>query len=59
MEPVLRNNPNHLVVHVSTNDVNSNKLLETIVKLVLDIAIWPKLTDCDVLISNILIRKDK
>ena len=58
-KPVLRDNPDHIVFQIGTNDVHSNKTPETIAKSIVDLAISSKKTTCDVSISNILIRKGK
>ena len=59
VKPVLRDIPDHIVFHIGTNDVPSNKTPETIAESILDLAISSKSTTCDVSILNILIRKDK
>ena len=59
VKPVLRDNSDHVVFHIGTNDVPSKKARETIAKSILDLAISSKSTTCDVSISNILIRKNK
>ena len=59
VKPVLRDNPDHKVFHIGTNDVPSNKTPETITKSILDLAISSKSTTCDVSTSNSLIRKGK
>ena len=51
VKPVLRDNPDHIGNH--------RKTPETIAKSILDHAISLKSTACDVLISDILITKDK
>ena len=54
VKPVLRDNADNIVFHIS-----SNKTPETIAKPILDLAISSNTTKCDVIISNILIRKYK
>ena len=58
-KPALRDNPDHIVFQIGTNDVHSNKTPESIAKLIVDLAISSKKTTWNVSISNILIRKDK
>ena len=47
VKPLLRDNPDHIVFHIGTDDPTLNKTISS------------KSTMCDASISNILIRKDK
>ena len=59
VKPVLRNNPDHIVSQIGTNDFLSDKISETRAKSILDLVISSEWSTCNVSISNILIRKDK
>ena len=49
VKPIIRDKPDHIIFHVGTNDIPSDK----------DAAISAKSPTCDVSISNIISRKDK
>ena len=59
VKPVSRDNTDPIVIHIGNNDVSSNKIPETIAKSILHLAISSKSTTCDILLSNILTKKDK
>ena len=54
VKPLSRDNPDHIVFHIGTNDVSSNKIPEAIAKSILDLAVSSKLTTCDVSSYNAL-----
>ena len=45
MKPSLRNTPNHFILHVGTNDLNSNQTSEVIAKEIVDLATSIKKTN--------------
>ena len=57
-KPSLRENPHHLIIHVGTNDISTNKQLEQITKSSTELALSVKGNSCDVTLSNITIRND-
>ena len=59
VKPIIRDKPDHIIFHVGTNDIPSDKDAGDIAKSVVDLAISAKSPNCDVSISNIITRKDK
>ena len=59
LKPSLRQNPDHVVLHVGTNDLDSNKDPELIAKSIADLASTVKKDTCEVTISNIVVRNVK
>ena len=55
----LRENPNHFILHVVTNDLNSKRSPELIDKSIADLAASLKNENHDVSISNIIVRTEK
>ena len=58
LKPSLRENPDHFVLHVGTNDLDSDRSLDLIEKSIVDVASSLKTDKCDVTISNIIIQND-
>ena len=54
-----RDNPDHVIFHIGTNDVPSDKSAEDIAKSIVELALSAKSASCDVSISNIVVRKDR
>ena len=54
----LRSTPKHFVLHVQTNDLNSNKISEVITKEIVDLATSLKNNQHDISVSNIIVRTD-
>ena len=59
IKPVMRDKPDHIIFHVGTNDIPLDKDAGDIAKSIVDLAMSAKSPSCDVLISNIITRKDK
>ena len=59
IKPVMRDKPDHIIFHVVTNDIPSDKDAGDIGKSIVDLAMSEKSPTCDVSISNIITRKDK
>ena len=59
VKPIIPDKPNHIIFHVGTNDIPSDKDARDIAKSIVDLAMSAKSPTCDVLISNIITRKDK
>ena len=59
MKPSLRENPDHFVLHVGTNDLNSDRSPELIAKSIADVGSSLKNDSHDVSISSIVVRNDK
>ena len=54
----LRQNPHHFVLHVGTNDLDSDQSPDLIAKSIVDVAFSLKTDKHDVTISNIITRND-
>ena len=54
----LRSTPNHFILHLGTNDLNSNQTSEVIAKEIADLATSLKSNQQDVRFSNIIFRID-
>ena len=50
--------PDHLIVHVGTNDLNSEVSSKSIAKLIVDLAMSVKTKSNDVSVSNIVLTTD-
>ena len=59
MKTSIRAKPNHFILHVSTNDLNSNRPPDEIAKATLDLASELKSKKPGVSISSIIMRADK
>ena len=59
IKQVIRDNPDHEIFHIGTNDVPSDKSAEDVAKSIVELALSAKSASCDVSISNILVRKDR
>ena len=55
LKPSLRQNPDHVVLHVGTNDLDSDKDPELIAKSIVDLASTVKKDTCEVTIWNIAV----
>ena len=58
MKPSLRSTPNHFILHVGTNDLNSNQTSEFIAKKIVDLATSIKNNQNDVSVFNIILKID-
>ena len=58
-KPSLRENPYHFVLHIGTNDLNSDRSPELIAKSITDVGSSLKNDSHDVSISSIVVRNDK
>ena len=58
MKPWIRAKPNHFILHVRTNDLNSNAPPDEIAKTVIDLASELKSDKSDVSISSVIKRAD-
>ena len=59
MKPSLHANPDHFVLHIGTNDLNSDRSPELIAKSITDVGSSLKNDSHDVSISSIVVRNDK
>ena len=59
MKPSLRQNPDHFILHVGKNDLNTERSPELIAKSIVDLATTLKGNSRDVSVSNIIVRTDK
>ena len=58
MKPSLRENPDHFILHVGTNDLNTERSPELIAKSIVDLATTLKGNSRDISVSNITVRTD-
>ena len=58
MKPSLREKPDHTILHVGTNDLNSDRPHNFIAKPIADLAITLKNNSQNVSVSNIIMRND-
>ena len=58
MKPSLRSTPKHFILHVGTNDLNSNQTSEVIAKEIADLATPSRNNQHDVGVYNIILRTD-
>ena len=54
-----RENPNHILIHVGTNDLPSRRQPDVIAEDIIQLALKLKTNSCDVSISNIVTRNDQ
>ena len=59
MRPSLREHPGHFVLHIGTNDLNSNRSPELVTKSITDAGSSLKNDSQDVSISIIVVRNDE
>ena len=59
IKPSLRENPDHVILHVGTNDLDSDRPPDLIAKSVVDVACSMKNGEHDVTISNLIVRADR
>ena len=57
--PTIRENPDHIILHVGTNDLTTNIPPEKVAKSIIDLASSLKSNSCSVAISNITVRNDR
>ena len=58
-EPSIRAKPNHFIIDVGTNELNSNRPPDEIAKAIIDFASEMKSEKSDISISSIIMRADK
>ena len=56
--PSLQENPDHFILHVSRDDLNTERSLELIAKSIVDLATTLKGNSRDARLSNIIVRGD-
>ena len=59
LKPSLRENPDHFVLHVGTNDLDSDRSPDLIAKSIVNVASSLKTDKHDVTILNIITRNDR
>ena len=59
IKPVLRDKPDHIIFHIGTNDIPSNKNSEDIANSITKLVLSAKSESCDASISNIVVRKNR
>ena len=59
MKPSIRAKPDHAILHIGTNDLNSNATSNEIAANIVNLAAEMKTEKCTVSISGIIIRTDK
>ena len=55
----LKENPDHIIIHVGTNDLASNTSVEKVAESIINLASTLKSDSCSVAISSITVRNDK
>ena len=58
MKPLMREKPDHTILHAGTNDLNRDRPSDLIVKSIVDVAIALKNSSQNVSISNIVMHND-
>ena len=58
-QPIIRDKPDHIIFHVGTNEIPSDKDARDIAKSIADLTMSAKSPTCDVSISNIITTKGK
>ena len=58
MKPSLRENPDHFILHVGTNDLNTERSPELVPKSIVDLVTTLKGNSRDKSVSNIVVRTD-
>ena len=58
MKPSLRKDPNHIILHVRTNDLILDRTSQDIATSIVNLACSIKDENCDVSISNIILKSD-
>lgn len=58
-KPSLRENPDHFILHVGINNLNSDRKHGLIAKSIVDIALSMKNEAVTIIISNIFIKNDE
>ena len=59
VKPTIRENPDHIILHVGTNDLSTNIPTEKVAESIVDLASSLKSSACTVAISNITVRNDR
>ena len=59
VEPTLRQNPDHIILHVGTNDLATNVPTDKVAGSVVELAMSLKSDSTSVVMSNITVRTDK
>ena len=59
VQPTLRENPDHKIIHVGTNDLVSNTPAEKVAESIIGLASTLKSDSCSVAISSITIKNGK
>ena len=59
VRPTIRENPDHIILHVGTNDLTTNIPPEKVVESIIDLASSLKSNSSSVAISNITVRNDR
>ena len=57
-KPSIRDEPDHFIVHVGTNDLNSEVSSNSIAESIVDLAVSLKTESNDASVSNIKLRTD-
>ena len=57
--PTIRENPDHIILHLRMNDLATNIPIEKVEESIIDLPSSLKLNSCSVAISNITVRNDR
>ena len=59
LRPTIRENPNHIILHIGTNDLTTNIPPEKVAESIINLASPLKSNSCSEAISNITVRNDR
>ena len=59
VRPTIKEIPDHIILHVGTNDLTTNIPTEKVAESIIDLASSLKSNSCSVAISNITVRNDR
>ena len=58
-QPTIRENPDHILIHVGNNDLPTRRQPDVIAKDIIQLALKLKTNSCDISVSNIVARNDQ
>ena len=58
-QPTTRENPDHILIHVGTNDLPTRRQRDVIAEDIIQLALKLKISSCDISVSNIAERNDQ
>ena len=58
-QPTIRKNPDHILIHVGTNDLPTRRQPDVIAEDIIRLVLKLKANSCDISVSNIVVRNDQ